>query len=133
MGRVVRGASCHGASCLWGKLSMGRVVPGASCPSGELSMGRVVMGQVVLGRVSMGRVVREPILRVEFHPNFPVLAGAYVTVNQNGPNRIKFWVHSKVYRLQSIYEPCVKICTRTANVQTTQVVFSVWPIRAATI
>ncbi len=44
MGRVVRGASCHGASCPWGELSMGRVVHGASCPWGELSMGRFVPG-----------------------------------------------------------------------------------------
>ncbi len=44
MGRVVRGATCHGASCPWGELSMGRVGHGASCPWGELSMGRVVYG-----------------------------------------------------------------------------------------
>jgi hypothetical protein len=44
MGRVVRGASCHGASCPWGEFYMGRVVHRASCPWDELSMGRTDCG-----------------------------------------------------------------------------------------
>jgi hypothetical protein len=54
IGRVVCGASCHGASCPWGDLSMGRFVLGASCPWAELSLGRVVVGRVLTGRVVRG-------------------------------------------------------------------------------